>query len=378
MTKRKKPTKRKKKSKKTSAIKRWNTFTWLLLIAFFITPIFYFSYKYFVQETKKIHKKSETKKNHLDKKIIEKMNKMLQLERKKVDILKKELEKIKNSKKSIKKESNSSKIVKKEKSEEINTTKERYSSEAVDYKKSLKVEKPKKNPQKKEKIVVRAKKPLLSIIMDDVSSQYEVNKIKSLPFKVTPSIFPPTKKHPNTPKLAKEFDFYMVHVPMEAYNFPHPEPGTLMTYSSLEEIEARMQKIKRWFPKVKFINNHTGSLFTSNYEAMTRLYKVLKEDGIVFVDSRTTAKTVAYEVARSFGEKLLSRKVFLDNKANVSYIKEQLKKAVMYAKKSGYAIAICHPHSETFKALSDSVGILKSVNVVYVKDIYENSSYASK
>jgi polysaccharide deacetylase 2 family uncharacterized protein YibQ len=96
---------------------------------------------------------------------------------------------------------------------------------------------------------------------------------------------------------------------------------------------------------------------------------------MIFIDSRTSAKTVAYEVARSFNEKLLSRKVFLDNEPNVSYIKGQLKKAVKFAEKNGYAIAICHPHKETFRALRQSLDILKNVKVVYVKDIYENSSY---
>ncbi len=362
MTKRKKSTK---KRYKKSSHKKQKNFLWSFIAIAILIPLSYLTYSYIQTNLKK--EKKPQKKVYLDKSIIEKMNKMLQTERKKVDILKKELQKIKNRKKSAKQDTN-----------KTASLKDKYSSEAMDYKKSLNIKTKKSNFISKHKIVVRSKKPLLAIIMDDVSFQSEVNKIKKLPFKVTPSIFPPTKRHPNTPSLAKEFSFYMVHLPLQAYNYPHQEPHTLMVSTPLSQMQKRIKKIKQWFPKDKFVNNHTGSEFTTNYDAMMRLFEALRENKMVFIDSRTSAKTVAFEVARSFNEKLLSRNVFLDNKANISYIRDQLRKAVKIAKKNGYAIAICHPHTQTFKALSQSSDILKSVKVVYVKDIYENSSYTAK
>jgi len=352
------------------------------MIVVLMISLSYVGFKYY-KIRQKSEKKSE-KKVHLDKSIIEKMNKMLQLERKKVDILKRELQKQKdkNKKKLEKKVEKKDKEVKEVKKIEHDIQKIKlveFPSEAVDYKKSLQIsDKIGKKKKEDKKIVVKSKKPLLCIIMDDVSFQREVNKIKMLPFKITPSIFPPTDRHPNTPKLAEEFDFYMVHVPMEAFNYPTPESDTLLVSDSINDIRKKIVSIKRNFPRAKFINNHTGSRFTADYNAMMRLYAVLKENNMVFIDSRTTVKTVAYKIARSFNEKLLSRKVFLDNKPDVSYIKGQLKKAVAYAKKNGYAIAICHPHKKTFQALKYSKDILRDVKVVYIKDIYENSSYIAK
>ncbi|WP_457560583.1 divergent polysaccharide deacetylase family protein, partial [Caminibacter sp.] len=66
---------------------------------------------------------------------------------------------------------------------------------------------------------------------------------------------------------------------------------------------------------------------------------------------------------------LFSRNVFIDNKADINYIKTQLKKVVKIAKKRGYAIAIGHPHKTTFEALKESVNILKSVKVVYINEL---------
>ncbi len=363
MAKRKKSVK--KRHKKNSYSKKQKSFLWFLVIIVILAPLSYITYNY-IEKNLKVKKKPK-KKAYLDKKILEKMNKMLQVERKKVDILKEELQNRKNRKKIIKTDTNKTTILK-----------NKYSSEAIDYKKSLDIETKKSNKTNKHKIIVKSKKPLLAIVMDDVSFQNEANKIKKLPFKITPSIFPPTKIHPNTPNIAKEFSFYMIHLPLQAYNYPHPEPHTLTTSSSLSQIRKRIKKIKQWFPKDRFINNHTGSKFTSNYNAMMKLFEALRENKMVFIDSKTTAKTVALKVAKNFNEKLLSRNVFLDNKPDITYIKKQLKKAVKIAKKNGYAIAICHPHIQTFKALQSSSDILKSVKVVYVKDIYENSSYSSK
>jgi len=67
----------------------------------------------------------------------------------------------------------------------------------------------------------------------------------------------------------------------------------------------------------------------------------------------------------------LARDIFLDNIADIGYIKNQLKKAVKLAKKHGYAIAIGHPHSTTFKALATSGTILKDVDIVYIDELYK-------
>ncbi len=217
---------------------------------------------------------------------------------------------------------------------------------------------------------VSLERPKLAIIIDDVAFPYQMKQIKALPFKITPSLFPPTSRHPNTPKLAKTLRHYMIHLPMEALNYNHAESQTLTTKSSEAEMELRLRELRHWFPKAKFINNHTGSKFTADAESMALFYPLAKHYGFIFVDSRTTPKTVVAEIAKINSDPYIGRDIFLDNKPDIKYIQSQLKKAVRIAKAQGYAIAIGHPHVSTLKALAESKEILKGVDVVYMDELY--------
>ena len=241
-------------------------------------------------------------------------------------------------------------------------------SEVIDYQENKKTQ----SPTNEKKPIIYTSKPKLVIIMDDMSFSSQVKNLKALNIKITPSFFPPTKRHPKTAIYAKEFSHYMVHFPMQATN-PNfrEEENTLHIDSTFAFIEDRVKEIKKDFPKVKFVNNHTGSKFTSNYYAMNKLYKILDSYDIIFVDSRTTPKSKAKPIAKKYKKILLSRDVFLDNKADISYIQNQLKKAIKIAKRRGYAIAICHPHSKTFEALAKSKNLLKSVEVIYIDELYK-------
>ena len=252
-----------------------------------------------------------------------------------------------------------------------NITKEKIipPSEIADYESSNIINKP-KNKTKTTK-VFKTNKPKLVIILDDVSFNYQVKGIKKIPFKITPSFFPPTKVHPNTPIYAKEFSAYMVHVPMQAINYPHPEPHTINTNWSYTQIKNRINYIHKIFPNAKFINNHTGSKFTANLTEMKKLFKVLKQDNLGFVDSRTTHYSKAKKAEKIYHIPFYERGIFLDNKPDITYIQNQLKKAVKLAKKRGYAIAIGHPHPATIQALKKSQNILKNVDVITINELYQ-------
>ncbi len=242
------------------------------------------------------------------------------------------------------------------------------SSEIVDYKNSTNTTTTVVLPPKP-KIHKKNKKPKLVIIIDDVSFRYQTKLIKQIPYKITPSFFPPTQRHPNTPVLAKSFKDYMVHVPMEAIHFKKPEPKTLNIDASYLQIKTRIENIKSWFPRAHFINNHTGSTFTSNLPAMKKLFQVLKEENLGFVDSMTTPHSKGETVEKIYHIPFFKRNIFLDNQENSTYIQNQLKKAVKLAKKYGYAIAIGHPHKVTLQTLKNAHNILKDVDVVYIDEL---------
>ncbi|EAL2871929.1 divergent polysaccharide deacetylase family protein [Campylobacter coli] len=216
----------------------------------------------------------------------------------------------------------------------------------------------------------KTKQARLAIIIDDMANISQVRALQALKLKLIPSFFPPDKNHIDTQKLALKFDFYMVHLPLAAMNYTKPELDTLNPSDSEKRIFKKIQQVKKDFKDLKFINNHTGSLFTSDEKAMKKLYKAFEKEELIFVDSKTIASSKAPKVAKALGQIYIQRDVFLDNRDDVAYIKNQLIEAVRLAKQKGFAIAIGHPRKNTFKALEQSKDLLKSVELVYLSEIY--------
>ena len=210
----------------------------------------------------------------------------------------------------------------------------------------------------------------LVIIIDDVATFEHASMIKSLGLKITPSIFPATKTHPDTPNIARTFEFYMIHLPMQAKHFDSPEIGTLTINESFESMHEKIKKIRKDFPRAKYTNNHTGSRFTSDFDAMDKAYRALIEQGFVFVDSKTIAQTAVARAAKKHNQPYISRDIFLDDDPSASAVRRELVAAVNLAKKRGYAIAIGHPKKNTITVIKESKNnLLKDVDVVYLKDI---------
>ncbi len=213
---------------------------------------------------------------------------------------------------------------------------------------------------------VAGQKGKLAIIFDDVSFSGDVKQIKALGIPVTMSFLPPTSRHPDSAKLAAGEPYYMVHLPMEAMNFNSPEKSTLLTTDSKTKVIERIHKVKKLFPNVEYINNHTGSKFTSDESAMNRLIFALRLEKIGFIDSRTTAESKAKKVMARYKMPYLARDIFLDHDDDVETIKSQIKKAVRIAKKYGKCIAICHPHNATLQALEESKLLFEDVELVRI------------
>lgn len=216
------------------------------------------------------------------------------------------------------------------------------------------------------------KKPILIIIMDDITTKKQLSQIKETGLKITPSILTPTHMAPYSNLLASSLKHYMIHLPLESgtprYNNIR---GIITTNDSNQEILARVDKVRELFPHGRYINNHIGSVFTSSYPSMKTLYSLLRKKGFVFIDSQTSPKSKVKQIAKEFGDTYISRDVFLDNKATKSSITKQLKQAIRIAKRKGHAIAICHPYAITMNTLKTSKDLLREIELVYVDQYYK-------
>mgnify|MGYP001005439101 FL=1 len=224
-----------------------------------------------------------------------------------------------------------------------------------------------KSPRKALPAGSRAK---LAIIIDDVGTSEQAQKIAALPVRVTPSIFPPEYQRKDTRSLARGFEHYAIHLPMEASSAKN-NSATLRASDNYEKLNGVIAKLRADFPNAKFINNHTGSKFTADEHAMQNLLRAMDEHGFLFIDSRTSPATKAKAAMNGLGMRYVHRDVFLDNQNSVAAVRKKLREAVALAKKQGYAIAIGHPKSSTLRALANSADILSEVDLVYLDEIYE-------
>ena len=280
-----------------------------------------------------------------------------------------ELSKVKTQKPREKKELTNKKVPKVEKK---TSTKPLLQEQVKEEKVVQKEEVAKVTLAKNITLADKTQKPKLAIIIDDVSTRRQLNSIQATGIKMTPSIFPPSQRSMTSHTLAEGLEHYMIHLPMESGTSQfNKQYKTLITTFSKEEIEDRVKELRRLFPTARYINNHTGSVFTDDYDAMQTLYTALRKEGFVFLDSRTIGSTKVPKITEEFGDAYVARDVFIDNEHNVPYIHKQLQKAVKMAKKRGYAIAIGHPHKMTMKALSSAASILNDVELVYIDELYQ-------
>ncbi|HKV05394.1 MAG TPA: divergent polysaccharide deacetylase family protein [Candidatus Acidoferrales bacterium] len=221
--------------------------------------------------------------------------------------------------------------------------------------------------------------PELAIIIDDMGhDRSAADSLLALSFPVTISVLPHL---PLSTEVAEDAfrrgDQILLHLPME----PESE-GALAEGARTEEIELRvgmnradvasmLEGMLETVPHAAGVNNHEGSRATADPALMQELMPALRERGLFFIDSRTTAATVAYDAAERAGVRAASRKVFLDDRPVREAVAAQLELAARDALRDGSAIAIGHPHPETIAALADGIPRLEArgIRLVFASDL---------
>lgn len=194
------------------------------------------------------------------------------------------------------------------------------------------------------------------LVIDDMGLNYsrtkEIVKIKA---PLTLSFLPYASHLRDQVHWAKQNGHeLLVHVPMEPIGKQsYKEPNLLTIGLNDEEFIQKLTWDLSQFDGYIGINNHMGSLLTSNKPAMKKVMGELKKRGLIFLDSKTSHKSVASDVAESYNIPNLSRDIFIDHELNKEHILQQLQKTEEIAQEYGQVIAICHPHKLTIEALKD-------------------------
>ncbi|OYW02811.1 MAG: hypothetical protein B7Z61_11310 [Acidobacteria bacterium 37-71-11] len=195
----------------------------------------------------------------------------------------------------------------------------------------------------------------LAIVLDDAGSSIEVvREVERLPIEVAVAVLPNAARSAEVARgLGAQGRELLLHMPMEPVGNrgPGPGEGAVEVGLSAAEIMSRVERALAVVAGARGVNNHMGSRATADAAAMRAVMAVLRSRGLYFLDSRTTAESVAEQIARASGVPALRRDVFLDDVSEPEAIRRALDQAVARARADGSAVAIGHVHPITIEVL---------------------------
>jgi polysaccharide deacetylase 2 family uncharacterized protein YibQ len=216
--------------------------------------------------------------------------------------------------------------------------------------------------------------PRLAIILDDLGSDNNAAKaVFAMPYPLTISVLPnQTHSAEIAQQAQRRGDQVMLHLPMQSVAKEHPEAQELHGGMSRAAVSRLVSQFLNEVPGVIGVNNHQGSASTADKKLMAELMPVLKEHKLFYVDSRTSAATVAYDTAQRYGVRAAFRNVpFLDDVEDVASVRRQIEIAIAGAAKKKDVIAIGHAHPSTLEALKETLPQAKThgVKLVFASEL---------
>jgi polysaccharide deacetylase 2 family uncharacterized protein YibQ len=106
---------------------------------------------------------------------------------------------------------------------------------------------------------------------------------------------------------------------------------------------------------------------TADRRIMGYLMEAMKSDQLYFVDSRTTAASLAYDLALSAGMRCTKRDVFIDTVQKKESVEKSLDDLAKIAEKNGTAVGIGHCYRITLEVLREKIPELKSRGFRFVR-----------
>jgi len=212
-------------------------------------------------------------------------------------------------------------------------------------------------PRTARAIAARLSGPRAAIVIDDLGqSLSHLEQLAGLNIPLSIAVIPGLPASARTVGEASRLGIEMLlHQPMEPREDGGKTPGAgvLLTSMTTAALRAQVRANLAAVPGAVGVNNHMGSRFTEDAPGLGALMAEIKEHGLFWLDSRTTAGTRGVEVAHAFGVPALERDIFIDAEVNVDFIRRQVRKLIAAARVHGTAVGIGHPHLETIAVLRE-------------------------
>jgi polysaccharide deacetylase 2 family uncharacterized protein YibQ len=217
---------------------------------------------------------------------------------------------------------------------------------------------------KEQEKIIHEGLPRIAIVIDDIGYDRDLAiAFMDLDLPLSLSILPSA---PHTVDIVNEANRrgteLLLHLPMEPKDYPNLNPGqgALLTNMDEERIKKIFSDDIAQVPGLRGVNHHMGSYFTERYDKMKIVLSEVKKRNLFYLDSRTTNRTVAFDLAKDMGVPAAKKSLFLDNDLSSKAIKLQMERLFGIARYSGIAVGIGHPHKETLQVLQEYINQLKT------------------
>lgn len=218
-----------------------------------------------------------------------------------------------------------------------------------------------------------AHRPRVAIIIDDMGYNLDIGRqLLQLDLALSFSFLPAA---PHTPALAWQAQAHgrsiLVHLPMEPKTWHgNEEQHTLRVGENEEVVQGQLEGMLAAVPAAVGANNHMGSRFTEDRQAMRRVLSRLRARSLFYIDSFTSTASVGEATAQQMGVPTARRTVFLDNEQHSGAVCRQLGLLAAKATVEGQAIAIGHPNQAMVEALTSCAAErLSGVQLVGVEQL---------
>lgn len=220
----------------------------------------------------------------------------------------------------------------------------------------------------------RHARPVIAVVIDDMGVDRKRSaRTLRLPADITLAYLPyALHVQQQVDQAAALGHEIIVHMPMEPEGrAADPGPDYLGTGMNANELRARIGRNLDAFTGYVGVNNHMGSKFTSYRPGVDVLMPILKERGLLFLDSKTRPDSVAEAAALDNGLPATHRDIFLDHVEDAAHVRQALAQAEKRALRTGTAVVIGHPKDVTIDALAAWLPTLsaKGIRVVKLSDV---------
>ena len=201
------------------------------------------------------------------------------------------------------------------------------------------------------------RKPRIALIISNLglSNTYTKAALELLPEDITLSFSHVAPRLKNWVREARQKGHeILLDIPMEPIGFPKNDPGraTLLTSSNEVENLNRLEHIMKQAGGYVGLLGTQGTKFMLHSETLLPVLRSIKQRGLIYVDSRSTSRSLGPDLASSIQLPKAFNNVFVDKEPSQEKIKNKLDELERIALERRFAVGIAQPLPITIEILS--------------------------